>query len=197
MCRRSVESAKRTSQNRIELIVYLDDDDSRLAEYKDFLLPGERVIGRPRRSGEAIRLLMDGYADGDMLYFGSDDMTWETKDWDLIFEKHMPEHGLAVLYASMGDSCNPCFTRKWVDTVGLFPAYFKHFGPDTWYADIAKRAGVLVRVPEVKFDHQRVQDATYHRTRADGDGVFAKRMLDETAEKRQKLAEKVKEVLAS
>jgi hypothetical protein len=190
MCRKAVGSAYRTGID-VEVIVYLDDDDPRIEDY----MVTNFVIGKPRRSGEAIRHMM-GLAKGDLFYFGSDDITWVTQDWDEIFREKMPEHGLAVLYPDMGDSCNPCFSRKWVETVGLWPEYFKHFGPDTWYADIAKRAGTLIRVPEVKMKHERVRDETYSRTRADGDGLFAQRMLDETQEERQKLAEKIKTLLS-
>ena len=182
------------------VVIYLDEDDPKLSEYTNNELVHAVVIGKPRRSGEAIRFLLTECRNDkldDMYYFGSDDITWETPGWDEIFREKMPEHGLAVLYPDMGDSCNPCFTRKWVETVGLWPEYFKHFGPDTWYADIAKRAGTLIRVPEVRMKHERVRDATYTRTRADGDGMFAQRMLDETQEERAQLAQKVKTLLSS
>lgn len=190
MCRKAAGSAYRTGKD-IEVIVYLDNDDPRIEDY----MVTNFVVGEPRRSGAAIRYLMEHKAKGDMFYFGSDDIIWETQNWDEIFREKMPAHGLAVLYPDMGDSCNPCFTRKWVETVGFFPDYFKHFGPDTWYADIAKRAGQLIRVPEVRMTHQRVRDATYDRTRADGDGMFAQRMLDETKEERQQLADKIKTMI--
>jgi hypothetical protein len=191
MCYLAVESARNTAKGDIEILVYLDEDDP-----STYWVGGNVIRGKPRRSGEAIRHLYS-LAKGDLFYFGSDDITWETEGWDLIFKEKMSTHGLAVLYPDMGDSCNPCFTRKWVETVGLFPDYFKHFGPDTWYADIAKRAGTLINVPEVRMTHQRVRDETYTRTRADGDGMFAQRMLDETKEERQRLAEKVKTLLSS
>lgn len=190
LCRKAIDSAYATAEGEIEVLLYVDEDDPRRHEYKGY------VTGVPRRSGEAIRHLYS-LAKGDLFYFGSDDITWETKGWDLIFEQRMPEHKLAVLYPKMGDSCNPCFTRKWVETVGLFPDYFKHFGPDTWYADIAKRAGVLIHVPEVRMAHNRVQDGTYYRTRADSDATFARMMLDETQDERQRLSEKITFLLSS
>jgi hypothetical protein len=190
MCYLAVESARNTAQGDVEILVYLDEDDT-----SEYWVGGTIIRGAPRRAGEAIRYLYS-LAKGDMFYFGSDDITWETPGWDEIFRKTMPAHGLAVLYPDMGDSCNPCFTRKWVETVGLWPEYFKHFGPDTWYADIAKRAGTLIRVPEVRMRHERVQDETYRRTRADHDGQFAQRMLNESADERQKLAEKIKTLLS-
>lgn len=191
LCRRAVESAKATAKGEIEVLVYLDETDPQKDKYT---VPA--IVGEPRRSGEAIRHLYS-LARGDLFYFGSDDITWETNGWDSIFKEKMPEHGLAVLYPKMGDSCNPCFTRKWVETVGLFPDYFKHFGPDTWYADIAKRAGVLIHVPEVRMAHNRVQDGTYYRTRADSDATFARMMLDETQDERQRLSEKITFLLSS
>ena len=202
MCYLAVESARNTAQGDVEILVYLDEDDPTVPEYRKFLYGSETVIDKPRRSGEAIRELYKYTPDRgpidpmQLFYFGSDDITWETPGWDEIFRKAMPEHGLAVLYPDMGDSCNPCFTRKWVETVGLWPEYFKHFGPDTWYADIAKRAGTLIRVPEVRMRHERVQDETYRRTRADHDGQFAQRMLNETAEEREALALKIKTLLS-
>ena len=189
MCYSAVASACNTAKGYVEILIYVDNDD--VSPYL-----GPIITGAPRRAGEAIRYLLEHHAKGDMFYFGSDDITWETPGWDEIFRQKMPEHGLAVLYPDMGDSCNPCFTRKWVETVGLWPEYFKHFGPDTWYADIAKRAGTLIRVPEVRMRHERVQDETYRRTRADHDGQFAQRMLNETADKRQALAEKIKTLLS-
>lgn len=203
MCRRAVESAKNTAKGDVEILVYLDEDDPTVPEYRKFLYGSETVIDKPRRSGEAIRELYKYTPDRgpidpmQLFYFGSDDITWETNGWDSIFKEKMPEHGLAVLYPKMGDSCNPCFTRKWVETVGLFPDYFKHFGPDTWYADIAKRAGVLIHVPEVRMAHNRVQDGTYYRTRADSDATFARMMLDETQDERQRLSEKITFLLSS
>lgn len=131
-------------------------------------------------------------AKGDMYYFGSDDQTWRTQGWDEIFRQKMPKHRLSVLYPSFGDGLNPCFTDKWVETAGLFPEYFRHFGPDTWYVDIARRAGQLVHVPEVRMDHKRMSDDTYNRIRAGEDGGFASHKLDETVGERQFLADKVR-----
>lgn len=188
LCKKAVLSIKKTAP-AVEILVYVDDNDPKIQEYDvDF------IIGPPRRSGEAIRHLLT-HANGDMFYFGSDDITWVTDGWDEIFREKMPAHELAVLYPDMGDSCNPCFTRKWVETVGLFPEYFKHFGPDTWYADIAKRAGTLIKVPEVKMKHERIRDEIFARTRADGDALFARFKLEETQDERQLLAEKVRALI--
>jgi hypothetical protein len=199
MCRRAINSIRAHSGKNTVVVLYVDEDDPKRREYEAINSDGEHVVltGKPRRAGEAIRFMLEHMNDkeSDMYYFGSDDITWETEGWDLIFKEKMPAHGLAVLYPDMGDSCNPCFTRKWVETVGLFPDYFKHFGPDTWYVDIAKRAGTLINVPEVRMTHQRVRDDTYTRTRADGDGMFAKRMLDETRDERQNLSEKVRALI--
>jgi hypothetical protein len=193
MCKRAIDSIKRTSEGSVEIMVYVDQTDPQVAAYRDLEPENRLIVGLPRRAGEAIRHMLQ-LAMGDMFYFGSDDITWETPGWDDLFRRKMPNHDLAVLYPDMGDSCNPCFTRKWVETVGLWPEYFKHFGPDTWYADIAKRAGTLISVPEVRMRHERVRDETYTRTRADGDGMFAQRMLDETREERQQLAEKIRKL---
>lgn len=185
-----MESAKNTASGPLEILVYLDSDDPLLKDYDV-----EAIIGEPKMAGEAIRAMIP-LAKGDMYYFGSDDQTWKTQGWDEIFRENMPEHGLSVLFPSLGDAINPVFTDKWVEMVGLFPEYFRHFGPDTWYVDIARRAGQLKHVPEVRMDHKRQTDATYNRIRAGEDGTFATKKLDETRQEREELAQKIKTFLS-
>lgn len=194
LCKKAIASAKATAEGELEILVYVDDDDPTKSKYE------EAIIGPHKESSEAI-LHLSTLAKGDLMMFGCDDFIWKTKGWDRIFKARMPAHGLSILYymdrPGAAKAINPVFTRKWVELTGLFPAYFKHFGADTWVIDTARRAGQLIAVKEVLIEHQKVEDDTYRQSRSSGDAIYASRMLDEHALERQALADKIKHAIAS
>lgn len=194
LCKKAVASAKATADGELEILIYVDDDDPSRVNYEG------AIIGQHKESSEAI-LHLSSLAKGDLMMFGCDDFLWKTKGWDSIFKSRMPAHGLSVLYymdrPGSAKAINPVFTRKWLEMTGLFPAYFKHFGADTWVIDTARRAGQLVAVKDVLIEHQKVEDDTYRRSRSSGDATYAQKKLDQHMTERQALADKIKHAIAS
>ena len=188
LCKKAIQSAQDTAEGELEFLVYVDEDDPTRDQYKN------PIIG-PRISAGASILALSRLAKGDMLMFGCDDFTWETKGWDRIFRERMPAHGLAVLYymdrPGAAKAINPVFTRKWMEVTGLFPGYFKHFGPDTWVIDTARKAGVLIPVNDVLIRHNKVQDDTYRASRTSNDAGFATKMLAQEEHLRTAMAKKI------
>lgn len=171
----------------------MDNDDPQQKNYPN------PIIGEPLHSGQAMKYLAK-LAKGDLMMFGSDDITWHTKGWDRIFRSRMPQHQLAVLYymdmRGGAKSQNPVFSRKWMEFTGLFPDTFRHFGPDTWIVDTARRAGQLIRVEDVWIEHRRIKDETHHRARGNNDANHAKTHLDMKVDSREAMAKRIKEAIS-
>ena len=190
MCHKSRQQAIDMAEGQIEVLVYVDEDDPLKNEYRDV------IIGKPLHSGKAMRHLVD-IAKGDILFFGCDDFEWKTRFWNTIFEETMPSHGLSVSCPSdlpngKNKSMSPAFTKRFVEEIGYWDERFQHFGPDTWMIDVARRAGTLIFVKNVHISHAKVGDATYKRARENNDGSNAMKILNETVDKRQKMADKIK-----
>jgi len=189
-CKAAYDSALKTAKGEVEILVYLDEDDSTLKQYT---VP--HVVGKPLHCAKANKELLK-VAKGDLFYFGSDDQRWETQGWDTRFAELMPEDGLSILYPRDMEngqkSINPVWSRKFADLFGHYPDYFEHFGPDTWLIDIARRAGTLIPAKDVFIRHQRIKDATYGRVRASHPGGGAQKKLIETEGERQQIAEQIK-----
>jgi hypothetical protein len=191
-CRKAIASARSTAEGEIEILLYVDSDDPERNNYPD------PIIGPPLHSGAAMKHLAS-LATGNLLMFGSDDITWKTPGWDRIFREKMPAHELAVLYymdmRGAAKSQNPVFSRKWMEFTGLFPDLFQHFGPDTWIIDTARRAKQLIRVDEVWIEHRKIKDATHARARQNGDANHAKSLLDARVGERQAMATRIGEAV--
>lgn len=166
----ALESARRTAKEPFEVLTYVDSDDPKKGQYEDV------YIGPPVGTSKALLYLIS-QVKTPFFMIGSDDIEFKTQDWDEKLLDAFPKDRLAVVYGkdNYKDNCNHfVMSREWVDLIGAWPDVFYHFGPDGWVAEVAKAAGVLIKVPDVIIEHlhfkvgKAEKDDTYMRTRNGG-----------------------------
>lgn len=166
----ALESARRLAKEPFEVLTYVDSDDPKKDQYEDV------YIGPPVGTSKALLYLIS-QVKTPFFMIGSDDIEFRTQDWDEKLLDAFPKDRLAVVYGkdNYKDNCNHfVMSREWVDLVGAWPDKFYHFGPDGWVAEVAKAAGVLIKVPDVIIEHlhfkvgKAEKDDTYIRTRNGG-----------------------------
>lgn len=156
-----------------EVLVALDEDDPRLADYADL---ASALVG-PRRGYRSLH----GYynelaarARGDWLLLWNDDCTMETENWIDVVRSH-DGHMVVLNPRTNHDNWQidmnvfPILPRKMVELMGHL-SLSRH--NDSWIEYVARDAGIMVRVP-----------ITIHHDRADltgnnDDAVYAARALD-------------------
>ena len=171
--------ASNKAKTNPEFLVYIDNDDPQLEEYKSYLpklghIDLVFIVDEPKRSAIALKYLTTK-AKHDFFIFGTDDLDWRTDGWDEKLISKMPKHGLSVVYpASIPDNKIkariPFFTRKWMEITGLFPDDFIHFGADGWVVKIAESANTEIFAYDVEILHKKLNDKTSIRARINGTG---------------------------
>lgn len=142
---RMINSALSTAGAEIEILLYLNDDDPKLNEYKLLIDSKYYSVGPDRSPGYSWNLLAN-QATGDILFLMGDDATFETANWASIvtdaFNK-IPDK-IACVYPyvpGIKKSNNPhfCVHRNWIKALGYFvPPHFWHWYVDTWTRTLAK-----------------------------------------------------------
>lgn len=193
-CKKARESVLATAEGDVEVFIYVDEDDPLKDQYENYF------SGPPLPSGKAIKYLANLSSQmfpKALMFMGADDMMWETKGWDRMFQEKMPEHGLSILVCSDGrHGTPPVFTKRFMEVTGLFPESFTHFGPDEWVVDTARRAGTLVFVPKVMVRHSKNKGTpTARRARDKFGGDGAKAYIRKHEKDRDALAAKIKALI--
>jgi hypothetical protein len=184
----------RLSKTDPEFMVYVDNDDPQLEQYKSYLpqltqIDVKFIIGKPLRSAKAMKYLAQ-HASRNYMIFGTDDLNWKTEGWDEKLIAKMPEHGLSVICPATAPDNKikamvPFFTRKWMEITGLFPDEFVHFGPDSWVVKVAQIAKTDIYAYDIEILHKKINDETSARARKNGGGAIRSKMprIEEIAEK--------------
>jgi glycosyltransferase involved in cell wall biosynthesis len=156
-----------------EVLVALDEDDPRLADYAGL---GSAVVG-PRRGYGSLH----GYynelaarARGDWLLLWNDDCTMETENWIEVVRSH---DGQMVVLNPRTNHDNwqidmnvfPILPRKMVELMGHL-SLSRH--NDSWIEFVARGAGIMVRVP-ISITHDRAD-----LTGNNDDAMYAGREID-------------------
>lgn len=201
-----------THPERVEVLLYVDDDDPQLTAYRaiptqrDWILKRVHVEVGPSLFGDigAMWNAPAKLAEGDILFAGNDDLIHRTRGWDVVAEREAGNYPDDIYCLWFNDGINganhcafPLISRKWYTTLGyLYPTGFKYCYPDTWVFDVGKKVRRAKFVPEVTVEHQwmgRSQDETYKRSRRQGEGdaqEFERRDPERMAE-----AQKLREVM--
>lgn len=159
----------------IEMILYIDDDDT---SYDELKLPKNiKIVKGPRIVLSECWNRAYEKSKGDILFHCGDDIIMRTKGWDTIVKdtfNEYPDH-IVFVYGDDGGTATDFGThgfihRKWAETVGYFvPPYFSSDFNDTWLNDVAK----IIR------RHRRIDIYTEHMHPA-----FHKAELDITHQER-------------
>lgn len=146
LAKRMVDSALKTAGKPIEIILYLNEDDPKLEEYKRLIDAQYYQVGPDRSPCYSWNKLAE-QAQGDILFLMGDDATFGTNNWVSIIESafnQFPDK-IACVYPyvpGLKKANNPhfCVHRNWVKALGYFvPPQFWHWYVDTWTRHLAKR----------------------------------------------------------
>lgn len=146
-----------TNPGRIEILLYIDDDDP--VDYEGEVWPKFAMRGARPVHGRVIRGPRFGYerlnecfnrlaaaATGRWCLFWNDDVYMATPYWDLVLDGIRDEIAIALTECNHGRS--PCifpfFTRGYRETVGHVSL---NTHSDTWLEEVGTEAGVAVDVP--------------------------------------------------
>ena len=152
------ESAYNTAfhKEEIELIFYIDSDDTKSIEMCKTLGPNVQAIVDDRGEGNLSVMWNRCYenSSADIVMHCGDDIRFRTTNWDKIvlneFEKYKDK--IVLVYGDDGvrkdDLATHSFLhRNWIETVGYFlPPYFSSDMNDYWLTTVARNIGRLVKV---------------------------------------------------
>lgn len=172
LAKKMIESAINTASTDIEVILYLNDNDPLLGQYKKLIDSKYYQIGPDRSPCYSWNLLAD-QAKHDILFLMGDDAEFITAEWDLKIIAKFNEYPdkIACVYPLTGvvsKKKNPhfCLHRNWVNALGYFvPPHFWHWYVDTWTAKIAQQLNRYWLIEDILVPIQnRVHDETSART---------------------------------
>lgn len=200
---------------RVELLFYIDNDDPAIDSYRKLIAERQEQLGRIEAIyGEPISVSKSWnniakIATGNILKMCNDDLVYKTEGWDNILDREVKKYPDEIYCMWFNDMLHrqrmctfPIISRKWYDTVGYFaPGIFGFFYNDTWVHDIAKRIGREHYIDEVIHEHMHFTnrkaefDETYKRARERGNSADDGRTFNESADKREADANKLRKVM--
>ena len=199
-----------SGNNRIVFVYYIDDDDEKLTEYKQLRFKKHKSIqvihyyGERQIIAKTFNFMTAQFKSKNMYFMnGADDMIFNTQGWDDILSRKLTEHPYSLYYFDDGIQHEGLATfavisQQWISLMGyFFPEEIRHNYIDTYIFDVAKRAGTLVYIPEVKLTHFHftIDNSLYDQTYAEAEqhwGVDAEAYNNST-DKRIAEAQRIKE----
>lgn len=176
-----------TSKLPVEILFYLNDDDTVLEEYEvelgqiDIHIKAgssyTATVGPDQPTAKSWNDLAK-QARGDIIFIMGDDAVFATHDWDtkLKAATQGEEYFVVSMFDGRGDDSHPHpgISRKWYEALGYlaWPGFY-HWYVDTWQVTLAKGLGRFVYCREVLVDHQKpaeqgAVDETHSRIRRGG-----------------------------
>ena len=203
--------------NNVEMIVYVDLDDPRLADYKQLEANIEHnvvfLFGEHMSISKSWNSLAK-LSTGNVLIMGNDDLLYRTSAWDKSLDLELDLYPDDIYCAWMEDKINgeshcafPIVSRLWYETLGYFaPGVFNFGYNDTWVFDIAQRVDRCHFIPHIIAEHMHFSankskfDDTYARNRTQERGNLYhkdKDIYEATREQRHGDAQKLLAVIRS
>ena len=161
-----------TIPSRIEILIYVDDDDPEKFEYilshKNLVLDPlisklkniDLFVDQPFRTPILNNILSDR-AQGNILMITNDDQIFRDKNWDIRIDEEARKFPDNIYCMWFNDGryqekiCTfPILSREWVDTIGYIePFLFEHFNCDLWTWQIGKMIDRLHYIPDILVEH--------------------------------------------
>jgi hypothetical protein len=173
LAKKMIDSSIETAGVDLEILLYLNNDDPTLSQYKDMIDSKYYQIGSDRSPCYSWNLLAE-QSKSDILFLMGDDGEFITENWGEKIIKAFDRYPdkIACVYPNTGGAVskhkNPhfCLHKNWVDTLGYFvPPQFWHWYVDTWTAKIAQGLNRYYLVNDMTVTIQtRVNDDTEART---------------------------------
>lgn len=193
LAQRMIKTINETASNhkKIEIKLYLNDDDPRLEKYKELLEEKYYTVGPNQSPAYSWNLLADE-ASHDILFLAGDDIMFKTTNWDLKFkecfdryedkicmvvpwdgktrdwQKELPTDQNIVNVPRGVSIGSPHFAvhRNWMKTLGYFvPPFFWHFYVDTYTQKVANELERLIFLPKVEVKAKKIFDETANNVR--------------------------------
>jgi|TARA_B100001971_G_C18248132_1_gene575945 hypothetical protein len=188
LAKRLVDTAQEFVKHEVEILFYLNNDDSTLEEYKDLLEEKYYTIG-PNQSTCLSWNEMAGKAQHDIVMLMGDDVQIQTQDWDELiveqFNKYddkilmvVPNDGREKGTKNLGDkiklwedkplpAAHFAVHKNWINTLGyLAPPFFWHFYVDTYTQKVARKLNRCLYLPTVMFKAKKLFDKTGKQVRS-------------------------------
>lgn len=154
-----VNTAKSTSNSKVEILVYVNDDDPTLDEYKSLIKKKHLVIGPDRSPAYSWNMLAE-QSVYDILFLIGDDASFNTLGWDTIIANEfnkIPDKIACVYPRTKGLSSRKnnhfCLHKNWINCLGYFvPPQFWHWYVDTWTRSIAEKLNRYIRLDNIDLD---------------------------------------------
>ena len=182
-----VESALITATHpkRIEILLYVDNDDPDLQDYESNILdlqkkfissPISITLGPSIGVPKAANTLFE-QSKADVFLTSNDDQIFITYGWDTRLDDEItkfPDNIFCLWFNDKWESENfctfPILSRKWIETLGYlqFP-FFEHFFTDAWIWMLAKTIGRDHYIDDITVEHRHwktgksKKDLTYER----------------------------------
>ena len=153
--------------NQIEVIVYLDLDDSCIKEYTEYFLELNTRYINPVKSIIGPKLVLSDYpnkllqtASSDIFMVVADDIRCKAKNWDaeIINAINQYPDKINLVYPDDGYhgpllSTHFAIHKNYVDCLGyFFPPFFDYGYADTWMFQVAQKVGRIQFLP-ILFEH--------------------------------------------
>lgn len=181
LAKKMIDSALDLAGAPIQILLYINDDDSELPKYRE-LIDNQYLIVGPDRSPAYSWNKLAELAKYDLLFLMGDDAWFETQDWAVKIAKVFDQYPDKIVFAFPSvdglewrggkltkDHCpHFCVHKNWVRALGYFvPPHFWHWYIDTWFRDIAKMIGRFHSINNVSVpllvDYEDATDARKDR----------------------------------
>jgi len=150
---------------RLELVLYLDDDDPALPAYRQWIRSSDHsrikdLVGPRIVLSETWNRCWE-QADGEIGWHGNDDIRFRTSGWDTAIRAEFEAVPDRILFVHGADGIQNAalgthgfLHRRWTDTMGTFvPPYFSSDYNDTWLTEVADRLGRRRYLPQIETEH--------------------------------------------
>ena len=149
------ESAYKTASGEIEILFYVDDDDSPPLLTSEYVSEPYIYLGKREGVGKAWNKLAE-VSQGSILFLCNDDLRFDSYGWDADVTDAMDD---CLVYCNDGlkyesHAAFPFIPRDWYEKLGYFvPEHFGFFYHDTWLFDLANRVGKVKYLEDTHITH--------------------------------------------
>lgn len=141
-----------------EILVAVDEDDFashfKQNNVKKFIMPRQDHLANYYNS-------LYKHISGEIVMIASDDIVFETPEWDKEIHKIFEREKFILAYASDGHfnesfACHPFLHKKWIETLGYVVPHKLSRHLDRWHWDIAKKLQLNRYLPQIMIRHNFV-----------------------------------------
>lgn len=165
----TLKSLYATKSPDTDVVVYLQDDDPCLEEYKRNLAGKNYIVDKHRDLADCYHhVIFERYPNIPYYQSGCDDFIYKTPQWDKILTSTLEMcgqgHGFACgsqfedpfawYTTGMRHAVAETYSWRFINMLGyIYPKGMKHFGLDLYVKDIGECSGGTIFCHNVRIDH--------------------------------------------